>query len=79
MNTDNKNIRLSASDLRGHLACRHLTNLDLAAARGEREALRWHSPDAAVLRQRGMEHEQAYLAHLKRTLGGPTNNQRAGL
>jgi hypothetical protein len=25
----------------------------------------WHSPDAGVLQQRGIEHERAYLAHLE--------------
>ena len=58
-------IRLSASDLSNHLACRHLTALDLAVATGDRPAPTWHSPDAWVLQQRGMEHENAYLEHLR--------------
>src|ERR1700679_835660 len=57
-------IRLSASDLSNHFACRHLTALDLAVATRLRAAPTWHSPDAWVLQQRGMEHEKAYLAHL---------------
>ena len=58
-------IRLSASDLSNHLACRHLTALDLDVATGKRPAPTWQSPDAWVLQQRGMEHEKAYLSHLE--------------
>ena len=58
-------IRLSASDVSNNLACRHLTGLDLAVATGQRAAPEWHSPDALVLQQRGMEHERAYLAFLQ--------------
>ena len=59
------NIRLSASDLSNHLACHHLTSLDLAVAIGARPVPAWHSPDAKVLQERGMAHENAYLEHLK--------------
>jgi predicted RecB family nuclease len=31
---------------------------------GQSSAPTWHSPDAWVLQQRGMEHEKAYLSHL---------------
>ena len=58
-------IRLSASDLSNHLACHHLTSLDLAVSLGARPEPRWHSPDAKVLQERGMAHENAYLAHLQ--------------
>ena len=58
-------IRLSASDLSNHLACHHLTSLDLAVSLGARPAPAWHSPDAKVLQERGMAHENAYLAHLE--------------
>ena len=58
-------IRLSASDLSNHLVCRHLTALDLDVATGARAAATWNSPDAWVLQQRGMEHENAYLEDLK--------------
>jgi predicted RecB family nuclease len=57
-------IRLAASDLSNHLACRHLTALDLDVVKGARSAPTWQSPDAWVLQQRGMEHEKAYLGHL---------------
>jgi uncharacterized protein len=58
------NIRLSATDLANHLACRHLTSLDLAVAIGARSAPVWQSPDLWVLRERGFAHENAYLEHL---------------
>ncbi|HEY5813542.1 MAG TPA: hypothetical protein VIT23_12920, partial [Terrimicrobiaceae bacterium] len=58
-------IRLSASDLSNHLACHHLTSLDLAVSVGARPAPAWRSPDARVLQERGMAHENAYLAHLE--------------
>ena len=56
--------RLSASDLANHLACRYLTALDLAAAEGRIDAPHWRDPALAVLQERGLEHEQAYLDHL---------------
>src|SRR3989441_8616789 len=59
------NIRLSASDLSNHLACHHLTSLDLTVAVGQRAAPEWESPDLWVLQQRGAEHEEAYLRHLE--------------
>src|SRR5262245_38962954 len=58
-------IRLSATDLSNHLACNHLTSLDLAVARGERPSPDWRAPDAWILQQRGLQHEKAYLAHLQ--------------
>ena len=58
-------IRLSASDFSNHLACHHLTSLDLAVSLGARPAPAWRSPDAEVLQERGMAHEDAYLKHLE--------------
>jgi uncharacterized protein len=59
-------LRLSATDLANHLACRHLSGLDLATARGERRPPDWAPPDVALLRERGDEHEDAFLAHLEK-------------
>ena len=59
-----RQIRLSASDLSNHLACRHLTALDLQVARGERTAPDWAAPDLKVIQELGLRHEKAYLAHL---------------
>ena len=58
------NIRLSATDLSNHLACHHLTSLDLAVL-----APTWHSPDAQVFQERGTAHGNAYLAHRWRCSG----------
>jgi uncharacterized protein len=59
-----RQIRLSASDLSNHLACRHLTALDLQLARGERAEPKWAVPDLKVIQELGLRHETAYLAHL---------------
>src|SRR6266850_2382348 len=59
-----RQIRLAGSDLSNHLACRHLTTLDLQVARGERTAPDWAAPDLKVIQELGLRHETAYLAHL---------------
>jgi uncharacterized protein len=59
-------LRLSATDLANHLACRHLTSLDRASAEGRLKPPQWRRPEAEVLAQRGLEHERAYLAHLEK-------------
>lgn len=56
--------RLSAGDLAGHLACRHLTSLNRAAAAGEIEVPAWRDPRLEALRERGFQHERDYAAHL---------------
>ena len=62
--TEPGSLGLAATDLANHLACRHLTQLDLAASEGRLEPPRWRRPGLDALRERGMEHERAYLAHL---------------
>jgi uncharacterized protein len=57
-------IRLSATDLSNHLACRHLIVLDLQVARGTRPAPGFSSPDLRVIQELGLRHEAAYLASL---------------
>jgi len=64
MKSVEKQIRLSATDLSNHLACRHLTNLDLQVARGERTAPDIAAPDLKVIQELGLRHEKRYLAHL---------------
>ena len=66
MKFDDDTLRLSATDLANHLACRHVTALDRGAAEGRWKPPHWFRPEADVLRQRGLEHERAYLAHLER-------------
>jgi predicted RecB family nuclease len=57
-------FQLSASDLVGHLNCRHLTNLDLAAAMGEIARPHFHDPLLEILIERGALHERGYIDHL---------------
>jgi predicted RecB family nuclease len=59
-------LRLSATDLANHLACRHLSHLDLAAAQGRVRPPDWRPPDVALLAARGDEHEDAFLDHLEK-------------
>ncbi len=65
MKAESGHIRLSATDLSNHLACNHLTSLDLAVAIGRRSAPNWESPDLWVIRERGEAHEKAYVTHLQ--------------
>ncbi|MEA3019354.1 MAG: hypothetical protein QOI47_878 [Actinomycetota bacterium] len=53
---------LSPTDLVGHLACDHLTQLELSAARGERTRPERIDPELDILSRKGLEHEDAYLA-----------------
>src|SRR5258706_16468718 len=59
-----RRIRLAGSDLSNHLACRHLTTLELQVARGARTAPDWAAPDLKGIQELGLRHEKAYLAHL---------------
>src|SRR5258708_10512585 len=58
-------IRLAATDLSNHLACRHLTSLDLSVAHGLRTPPDWRSPDLKVIQELGLRHEAAYLQSLQ--------------
>ena len=55
---------VSASDLVGHLACGHLSVLDLEALDGGLARPARDDPELEVLQRRGLEHEAAYLASL---------------
>ena len=58
-------ILLTASDLVGHLNCRHLTQLDLAVMDGHlAKPVRW-DPLLELLAERGARHEQGFVDHLK--------------
>ncbi|HEV2992134.1 MAG TPA: TM0106 family RecB-like putative nuclease, partial [Candidatus Angelobacter sp.] len=65
MKLENSSIRLAATDLSNHLSCRHLTTIELAVTRGTKKAPLWKNPDAWVLQERGLEHEQSYVEHLR--------------
>lgn len=62
---EHSNLRLSASDLIGHLNCRHLSKLELAVARGELATPSSWNPELDLLRERGSRHEAAYVHHLR--------------
>src|ERR1700676_994712 len=64
MRVINGKIRLAATDLGNHLACRHLTTLDFGVARGMWNAPEWAAPDLKVIQELGLRHEAAYLKHL---------------
>jgi uncharacterized protein len=66
MRQEGDSLRLTATDLANHLACHHLSYLDLAMARGLRRPPDWFNPDAEILRQLGGDHEAAFLDHLER-------------
>src|ERR1700736_3413286 len=56
---------VSPSDLTGFLECEHLTQQDLAAARGEIERPERKDPELEVLTRRGLEHEARHLAEMR--------------
>jgi predicted RecB family nuclease len=56
---------LSATDLANHLSCRHITTMDLRLAKGAVAEPTWQNPSTQVLRQRGLEHEKAYVDELR--------------
>jgi uncharacterized protein len=55
----------SATDLVGFLACEHLTELERAALAGLVVRPSRHDPELDVIRRRGDQHEQRYLAELE--------------
>ena len=55
----------SASDLVGHLHCRHLTALDVEVANGRLEKPEYWDPFQEILQERGRRHEEGYIEHLK--------------
>jgi predicted RecB family nuclease len=63
MNDDS--LLLSATDLANHLACAHLTQLELAVSRGERQRPRVDDAYGQIIMRKGNEHEAAHLALLE--------------
>ncbi len=61
-------VQLVATDLSNHLACGHVTTLDLEAARGLRTAPEWRAPDLVVIQELGERHEARYLEYLRAVL-----------
>jgi predicted RecB family nuclease len=60
-----ESLQLSASDLVGHLNCRHLTILDLAVVNGSLAKPKVWDPLLALLAERGNRHEKSYVEHLR--------------
>ena len=58
-------IVLSASDLVGHLNCGHLTELDFRVAEGALAKPKHWDPLLEILRERGDQHEKAFIEHLE--------------
>ena len=56
---------VSPSDLTGFLECEHLTQQELAAARGEIARPERDDPVLDMLSRRGLEHEGRHLASFK--------------
>src|SRR5436190_10779415 len=61
----NDQLLFSPSDLGGFLACEHLTQLELAVALREGQRPSYENAYAELLRRKGQEHEQAFLATLR--------------
>jgi len=62
---DVEQLVLSPTDLTKHLACVHLTTLDLQAARGEVSAPQLIDEALDLIFRLGLEHEKAYLEQLR--------------
>src|ERR1700682_3366259 len=56
---------VSPSDLTGFLECEHLTQQELAAARGEIARPERDDPMLDMLSRRGLEHESSLLAEFR--------------
>ena len=65
MKAHNNGLRLSATDLANHLGCRHLTFLDLCVAKKGLTAPNYKDPALEALQERGLQHETAYIEHLR--------------
>jgi len=59
------NVELSATDLVGHLYCRHFTQLNLSALEGSTRAPFFYDPLLELLWKRGTLHERAYIEQLR--------------
>ncbi|MBI2524444.1 MAG: TM0106 family RecB-like putative nuclease [Candidatus Rokubacteria bacterium] len=58
-------ILFSPTDLTHFVACDHLTQLDLAAARGELGRPRFDNPYGELIQRKGEEHERRFLEALR--------------
>src|SRR5215211_1314383 len=65
MRFDGALLGLSPSDLNNYLACEHRTALDRARARGEITLRKAPRPDAELIAEKGLLHEQSFLDGLR--------------
>ena len=65
MHQTSEGLSLAPTDLGNFLGCRHLSVLDLGAARGTAKRPHRYSPMIEELQKKGMEHERAYLGWLQ--------------
>lgn len=65
MKLEGGTLRLSATDLVGHLNCGHLTGLDLAVAHGRAGPAKVWDPSLEALWERGKQHEAGYVRRLE--------------
>jgi hypothetical protein len=65
-----KTSEFSATDIANFLACHHLSTLDRAEQAGEIQKPFFYDPGVELLRELGLQHEQAYFRYLA-TLGLP--------
>jgi len=72
-------LLFSPSDLSGFLACEHLTQLELAVALQEGRRPSYENAYAELLRRKGEEHEQAFLAAIRAAGHSVVTVQRDGL
>jgi predicted RecB family nuclease len=64
MKREGDGVRLSATDVATFAACPHASALDAAALAGDLSRPFWVDPSAALLAERGLEHERRTLATL---------------
>lgn len=64
MDLTNEELTLSASDLANHIACKHLTYLNLELVHGKLEKPKHYDPTLELLLERGQEFEKSYLDNL---------------
>ncbi|MCI0345745.1 MAG: TM0106 family RecB-like putative nuclease, partial [Chloroflexi bacterium] len=65
MRRQDDGLVVSATDLVGFLECEHLTSLEMEAESGLRERPIRNDPELELIRRRGFEHEQRFLARLR--------------
>jgi predicted RecB family nuclease len=65
MKQTKNSIHFSASDLVNYLGCKYLTELDRKQVTGIIDPPDWQNPALAFIQQKGIEHENAYVEHLK--------------